>query len=150
MGISDWSRSETYLVIVLVPLGFLSRLIGDGNPMRRHFGDHNHSSRHTYPLPNLYRPLPNATQLPRLITASNPVGANRLGGRLRPPDHPAGSRRDRHRNLYGNRDNLPTLKASFGPRQTDGALTYSRTILTSLLLGAPARDGSGHWPLGNR
>ena len=114
------------------------------------FGDHNHSSRHTYPLPNLYRPLPNATQLPRLITASNPVGANHRPGRLRPPDHPAGSRRDRHRNLYGNRDNLPTLKASFGPRQTDGALTYSRTILTSLLLGAPARDGSGHWPLGNR
>lgn len=34
--------------------------------------------------------------------------------------HPAGSRRDRHRNLYGNRDDLPTLKASFDPRQRTG------------------------------
>jgi hypothetical protein len=33
------------------------------------------AAKHTYRRP-IYRPLPNATQLPWLITASNPVGAN--------------------------------------------------------------------------
>ena len=43
---------------------------------------------------------------------------------------------DRHRNFYGNRDNLPAW-AIVESRQTGGSFTYRRTILTSLLLAAP-------------
>ena len=88
--------------------------------MRRQFGDEIHSGEAYLPPPNLYRPLPNATQLPWLITASNPVGANHRLIAYAFPTNQHASGGDRHRNLYGNRDNLPALKVIVGPGRRAG------------------------------